>query len=179
MTTIKTRSLLSLLAAMVLIGIGLAGLIYIIPLSRLPGDTRSQGLPNLQVTRLDGTATYLQDLRGKPLIVNFWATWCPPCIDEMPALEELHRSLSGEVSVVAVNLGEDPKQVQAYLEQHQLTLPVFLDQSAQVASVLGINYLPATLFVDARGTVRSSYRGALTPEQIGQGATALQRWYSR
>jgi thiol-disulfide isomerase/thioredoxin len=179
MTTIKTRPILSLLAGVMLIGMGLMGIVYISTLSRLPGEARAQGLPDLQVTRLDGTAIYLQDLRGKPMIVNFWATWCPPCVEEMPALEELHRSLAGELSVVAVNLGESPELVQAYLEQHQLTLPVFLDQSEQVARVLGINYLPATLFVDAKGVVRSSYRGALTPEQIGQGAAALQRWYSR
>lgn len=163
----------SLLASIILIGVGLAGIVYITSIARLPGEARAHGLPDLQVTRLDGTTIYLRDFQGKPLIVNFWATWCPPCIEEMPALEDLHRSMSGEISVVAVNLGEDPEVVQAYLDQHSLTLPVLLDQSGQVAHALDIGYLPATLFVDAQGVVRSSYKGALTPEQMQKGATAL------
>jgi thiol-disulfide isomerase/thioredoxin len=179
MTTTKTRLILSLLIGLALAGTGLVGLVYIISVSQLPGEIRAQGLPDLQVTRLDGTAVYLQDLRGKPMIVNFWATWCPPCVEEMPALEKLHQALSGEVNVVAVNLGEDPEVVKAYLDQHDLVLPVLLDEAAQVAHVLGINYLPATLFVDAKGVVRSSYRGALTAEQMGQGAATLQRRFSQ
>src|SRR5262245_19180896 len=96
----------------------------------------------------------LSEYRGKPVMVNFWATWCPPCLEEMPALERLYRRhRDAGFVLVAVSLDADPGKVQEFLTRHHLTFPVGLDPKTRVAELYGVRALPSTFIVDRQGSL--------------------------
>ena len=101
-----------------------------------------------------GTSFRLSDHRGKTVLVNFWATWCPPCLEEMPAMERLYQQHKGSgLIVIAVSLDADPSLVPPYLKQSKLTFPVALDPKAEVANKYGVRALPSSFVVDRAGTM--------------------------
>jgi peroxiredoxin len=115
----------------------------------------------------DGQWLRLSDLRGKPVVLNFWATWCVSCLTELPLLRDLQTRLGGPsaIEVVAVNTGERVEDVAAFLEQ--LEAPAFriaMDPSAAVADAYGVYGLPLTVFIDASGIIRARYPGQLDEE---------------
>lgn len=120
-------------------------------------------LSEKQVTLLDGETTTLAVLAdGKPMVVNLWATWCPPCRREMPVLAAAQQRERG-VSFVFANQGESRAAVVRYLTTSQLDLAnVTLDRYSELGSVAGSGMLPATLFYDGRGRLIDTYLGELT-----------------
>jgi thiol-disulfide isomerase/thioredoxin len=100
----------------------------------------------------DGRSVQLADFRGKPLIVNFWATWCPPCRDEMPSMQRAADLVSNEgIRLVAINVGEDADTVSQFLMESKLDLPVLLDETSGVVMSYPVRGLPTTFVVDADG----------------------------
>lgn len=99
-----------------------------------------------------GTKFRLADQRGKVVLVNFWATWCPPCREEMPAMERLwlHHKDQGFV-LVAVSLDADSAVVQPFLDQYKLTFPVALDPKMNLANAYGVRALPSSFIMDTQG----------------------------
>jgi len=129
-------------------------------------------LPDLALTRLDGTPVSLEAYRGQPVVVNLWATWCPPCRREMPVLQHAQEAYS-EVSFVLVNQRESAQIIERFLEQEALTMSdVLLDLSGQVMQAVGTRALPTTLFYDAEGRLVDSHMGELTRASLG---STLQR----
>ena len=101
-----------------------------------------------------GTSFRLSDHRGKTVLVNFWATWCPPCREEMPAMERLYQQHKDRgLMLVAVSLDADPSLVSPYLKESKLTFPVALDPKAEVANKYGVRALPSSFVVDRVGTM--------------------------
>ena len=129
--------------------------------------------PDFTLPALDGRLVRLRDYQGRVVVLNFWATWCTPCQEEMPLLDQLHRSASEELVVLAVNQGERPEQVQAFLEQHQLRLPVLLDRDTRVSRQYGVRGLPTTIVIDPTGRIAAIHAGLLTPEDL---RTLLAPW---
>lgn len=118
--------------------------------------------PPLELADLRGRKHSLADYRGKVVLVNFWATWCEPCKEEMPSIERLRRSLEGRLfAVLAVNLAEPDARVQAFLAKMPLGFPVLMDRDAAAAKAWKARMLPATFIVGADGRVRYSYIGEL------------------
>jgi len=118
--------------------------------------------PALMLTDLDGRMHRLEAYRGKVVLVNFWATWCAPCREEMPSIEQLRRSLEGEPFVVlAVNVGESARAAHAFAETMPLGFAMLLDADTSVSRAWGARALPATYIVGADGRIRYSYLGAL------------------
>jgi len=118
--------------------------------------------PALKLKDLEGREHALEAYRGKVVLVNFWATWCAPCKEEMPSIERLRRSLEGRpFAVLAVNLAEPDARVQAFLRQVPLGFPVLMDRDAAAAKAWKARMLPATFIVGADGRVRYSYIGEL------------------
>src|SRR5207302_7379092 len=102
----------------------------------------------------DGKPFRLSEQRGKTVIVNFWATWCPPCREEMPALERLYRQHKDHgLVLVAVSIDADPKIVPPYVQASKLTFPIALDPKADVANTYGVRALPSSFVVDRQGTM--------------------------
>jgi thiol-disulfide isomerase/thioredoxin len=98
----------------------------------------------------------LAEHRDRVVLVNFWATWCPPCVEEMPALERLwQRHRGGPFTVVAVSLDASPADVPPFVSAHRLTFPVAVDVGGDVANAYGVRALPTTVVIDGRGLVRA------------------------
>jgi thiol-disulfide isomerase/thioredoxin len=118
--------------------------------------------PALELASLDGKPQRLEDYRGRVVLVNFWATWCAPCLEEMPSLEKLRRSLDAQRFVVlAVNVGEGPGAASAFAEKMNLGFTFLLDRETKTSKAWGARVLPATFIVDPAGKLRYSYYGAI------------------
>ena len=110
---------------------------------------------------VSGKPLLLKDLRGQALVINFWATWCEPCREEMPSLALLARSQSGKLRVLAVNFKESPATVGQFVAATGLTIPTLRDPDGALARAWGIRVFPSTVLIGADGKVRSVVRGAL------------------
>lgn len=111
-------------------------------------------------TDLQGQTWQLADLRGKAVLINFWASWCAPCLAEMPSLQSLPKAYGRDKLVVlAVNFKESGPVVQRYVQRNNLTLPVLLDPLGTMARVWGVSVFPTTVLVAADGRVVSVVRG--------------------
>jgi peroxiredoxin len=130
--------------------------------------------PNFIIQDLNGRTVSLEDYRGKIVFLNFWATWCPPCLLEMPSMEKLHIQFKNEDFVIlAIDLQEDPEQVRSFKERFQLNFPILLDSDASVAAAYGIMSIPTTYLVDRDGYLVG---GALGPRDwASNDAVALIR----
>jgi len=118
--------------------------------------------PALALEDLEGKAHRLEAYRGKVLLVNFWATWCDPCRDEMPSIDRLRTSMQGEPFVVlAVNLAEPPSRIRGFLQKTPVGFPVLLDRDMAVAKAWKARILPATYILGPDGRIRYSYVGEL------------------
>lgn len=122
--------------------------------------------PDFRLTDLDGNVVMLSDFRGKTVVLNFWATWCPPCREEMPEFQELwdHRGADGtdDLVVLAVNFLRDDTVGAAtnFIAANEFTFPVVFDTTrGDVAARYGVRGLPATFFIDRNGVVRTTALG--------------------
>jgi peroxiredoxin len=115
----------------------------------------TEAAPDFHLPNLDGNLVRLADFKGKVIFLNFWATWCPPCIQEMPWMETLYRSLKGrEFEMLAVSIDEDGKKaVRPFMEKYSLTLPVLVDHDKKVAALYGITGIPETFIINKQGVV--------------------------
>lgn len=109
----------------------------------------------------NGKPLLLKDLRGQALVINFWATWCETCREEMPSLALLAQSQSGKLRVLAVNFKESPTAVNQFVAATGLTIPTLRDADGALARAWGIRVFPSTVLVGADGKVHSVVRGAL------------------
>jgi len=125
-----------------------------------------QDLPPWRGLSLEGKPLTLPDLRGQPVVVNLWASWCPPCRREMPVLLQA-RSAHGQVRFLWINQGEQPETVTRFAAQQALpTADVLLDPPSQLGLTLGHKALPTTLFYDAQGRLRAVRAGELSPATL-------------
>ncbi|MBN9405643.1 MAG: TlpA family protein disulfide reductase [Burkholderiales bacterium] len=121
----------------------------------------SQALPLLAATDLNGQPWDLAALRGRAVLINFWATWCAPCKEEMPALQTLAELEGERLAVLAVNVREPLPRVRRYVRSSGLTLTVLPDPKGTITDAWGIKVFPTTVLVDANGRPRHIIRGAV------------------
>lgn len=130
-------------------------------------------LPDVLLRRLDGSEVALQAWRGKPVVVNLWATWCPPCRREMPALAATQAGRP-DIHVVFVNQGESAAAVQGFLARQRLDMDnVVLDPAGRLAAHTGAAGFPTTLFYDAGGKLRLRHVGELSEATLREKLAAL------
>ncbi len=111
--------------------------------------------PDLSLQGLDGQPISLKALRGKPVVLNFWATWCPPCRAEMAALNQVQRDLADQdVVVLGVNQLEDAQTVSRFMQAEGLSFPIALDQAGVAAQSYRVGALPTTYFIDRNGIIQ-------------------------
>ncbi len=131
-----------------------------LPLAQLQGSTRT--LPDMVLMTPTGEQVNLRDYAGQPIVLNIWASWCPPCVREMPVLEQAQHDYP-EVQFLFANLGEDGVTVETFLKQLDVELQhVLLDQQNQLGQHYGSRALPTTLFIDAEGQLQDSHLGELS-----------------
>jgi cytochrome c biogenesis protein CcmG/thiol:disulfide interchange protein DsbE len=127
----------------------------------------AEAAPEFTLQTLDGQSVRLSDYRGQVVLLNTWATWCPPCRAEMPDLEAYYRQHGRDGFVVlAVNNQESPGTVAAFLGEHDFTFPILLDPEGVVIREYGVLGLPTSFFIDRDGTMRGVWSGQLTPARL-------------
>src|SRR5665647_1197283 len=127
-----------------------------------PGEVEVGGtLREATMQGLTGPARKLSEFRGKPLIINVWASWCGPCQAEMGSLERLARSKGGkQFTVIGISTDDYPEAAQAFLKRYRTSFSHFIDNRLLLENMLGADHLPLTLLVDAQGRVLGKYVGA-------------------
>lgn len=125
--------------------------------------------PDFTLQTLAGEEARLSDFRGKPVFVNFWATWCPPCRAEMPDMQELYGAM--DIEILAVNLTNTEKSeedVSTFVEDMGLTFPVLMDPKGDVSSEYNVKAYPTSYLVDAEGKITYIAYGAMNYNQMVQ-----------
>ena len=123
----------------------------------------AQPVLNAQFTSLDNSVVQLTDYRGKVVMVNFWATWCAPCIKEMPSMERLYQSLKGEhFEMLAINSGEPAGQIQSFLPRlpSPVSFPILMDSESAAYEVFALRGMPSTYILDHQGRLIHTVVGA-------------------
>jgi thiol-disulfide isomerase/thioredoxin len=136
-------------------------------------ESTSRGLPEGQLATLQGDPAHLADFQGKPMVVNLWASWCPPCRREMPILEKAQDRREG-ITFVFVNQGEGRKAIRSYLGGEGLELEnLLLDRRRTIGERVGAQGLPTTLFYDRQGRLVDAHMGALSEATLHRGIERL------
>ncbi|MGH2536982.1 MAG: TlpA family protein disulfide reductase [Candidatus Promineifilaceae bacterium] len=117
--------------------------------------------PAFSLTSLSGEQVSLADYRGRPVVLNFWATWCPPCRQEMPALQAASKRFAGRAVILGVDQGEAQMIVADFASQLAISYPLLLDSDSAVSRAYSVTALPTTLFIDQAGVVREVFAGSL------------------
>lgn len=127
-----------------------------------PGMPVKEGVmaPDFTAQLLDGASITLSELQGKPVIINFWATWCGPCVREMPAFERLKEDFGDKIGIIAVNCGDDTDTVKDFVEENGYTFPIALDEEFAVSMLYPTSSIPYTVVLDAQGKVTHVSAGA-------------------
>ncbi|MEW4282320.1 TlpA disulfide reductase family protein [Priestia koreensis] len=121
--------------------------------------------PNFDLRTIQGKSAQLDDYEGKPVLINFWATWCPPCRAEMPEIEEFYGKYKNDVVVLGINLTQTEASidgVKAFVNEYNATFPVLLDEEMNVSTLYKVQGYPTSYFVDGKGIIRQKIVGAMS-----------------
>jgi len=148
-------------------------------LSRTGPDTTTDGkipaprtgflAPQFTLYNQQGQPVRLSDLRGRPVLINFWASWCTPCQAEMPAMQKVYQDYQDQgLEILAVNTTyqDDPQAVASFVQEHSLSFPILLDTDATAAGQYQVRALPTSFFVDADGIIRDVVVGGPMAEAL-------------
>ncbi|MDQ3044435.1 MAG: TlpA family protein disulfide reductase [Chloroflexota bacterium] len=122
--------------------------------------------PNFRLHNLAGEEVLLSDLRGRPVFLNFWATWCFSCITEMPAMQRLADRYGEDVIVIGVNVGQSAEVAREFAAREEIRYPLLLDLEQEVTKAFGVRAMPTSLFIDRYGVVSSVNYGVLFPSEM-------------
>ena len=133
--------------------------------------------PDFTVYDIDGNAISLSDFIGKPVIINFWASWCGPCKMEMPEFEEKFNELGGDIQFLMVNLTDGNRETidtaAAYIEESGYTFPVYFDTDQNAAYTYGVYSIPSTYFMGADGSAVAMAQGAIDGTVLDRGISMI------
>lgn len=131
--------------------------------------------PNFTVEDKDGNEVTLDSFFGKPIVLNMWASWCPPCKAEMPYFEEAYKE-NKDIQFLMVNMtsGDNKKDADKFINDEGYTFPVYYDTKGIAASVYGASSLPMTIFIDENGDLVTYANGSLSKEQLQQGIDMIK-----
>ncbi len=123
--------------------------------------------PVFKLEAMDGQILNLSDLKGQFVILNFWATWCVPCIKEMPEFQKAHQSLNQKVKIIGINLAESKEKVDKYIKDHHINFTILLDDYGNVSQEYEVVNLPVTYFITPDGVIREKiFGGGITQKMI-------------
>lgn len=141
--------------------------------SEVPGLNKGETPPDFTLTKLDGEEVTLSELKGKKVVLNFWATWCPPCKAEMPHMQKYYEDQAEDanVEILAVNLTYSEKavkNVQSFINSYDITFPVALDADDEIGKLYEVLTIPSTYFIDSEGNVQHRVIGPVDEQKIDE-----------
>lgn len=192
----KTYKLLKLLVLVLAFAVVIAGayLLYnrlsgevsLGGLASVPQSTQASGdetepaaqlAPDFTVYDKDNNPVKLSDFRGKPVILNFWASWCRPCVSEMPEFQNFYDQYGEDIHFVLVNLTDGSQETvetaSKFVSDQGYTFPIYFDKDLDAAAAYGVNAVPVSYFLDAEGYLVVWAQGALTADMLQQGVDEL------
>lgn len=122
--------------------------------------------PKFELSGPDGKKISLESLRGKPVFLNFWATWCYPCRSEMPDLYDMYLKYDGQMQFLTINVQESANTVSKFMHENKYTFPVVLDKNGAVSNKYRVTGIPTTVILDAEGFVKVNHVGAMNASQM-------------
>ena len=122
--------------------------------------------PDFELMNIEGEIVKLSDLRGMVVGINFWATWCSPCVYEMPMFQEMYEEYSPDLEILAVNNQESEEVVLPFIKEMNLAYEILYDMDAQVALNFQVIGFPTTYFVDREGVIRAVHVGVMNEDQF-------------
>lgn len=125
--------------------------------------------PNFVLTDLDGKKHQLSDYKGQGVLLNFWGTWCPPCKEEMPALNNAYAKYKEQnVQVISINIAQSNFEVQNFVDEYKLNFPMTIDRSKSVMRAYNVDQLPATFLINKEGKITEIITHGITETQFEQ-----------
>ena len=122
--------------------------------------------PDFSLPSINGQEVGLQGFSGKPVILNFWATWCAPCKEEMPLLESISKKYGSNLAVIAINEGDNLSAVKEFVANENLDLQILLDEESKVGELYKLGGYPTSVFIDGKGIIQAIYLGELSLVQV-------------
>lgn len=123
--------------------------------------------PHFELEALDGQKINMSDLKGQFVVLNFWATWCLPCTQEMPEFQKAHQALNPKVKIIGINLAESKEKISAFIKNHHVSYPILLDGYGNVSQEYEVIHLPVTYFITSDGIIRDKiFGGGVTHSMI-------------
>lgn len=133
--------------------------------------------PDFTMTTSEGKTLHLSDFKGRPVLLNFWASWCGPCASEMPAIQAAYEQYGDQIQFVAVNMtgmgGETETSALSLIQQNNYTFPVYFDVDSSAAVAFGVTSIPQTYLIDAEGNIIGGLRGAMSESVLDEGIQML------
>ncbi|WP_391120436.1 peroxiredoxin family protein [Psychrobacillus sp. L3] len=132
------------------------------------GVGKGDSAPNFKLTTLEGKEVSLADYKGKKVVLNFWATWCPPCKAEMPHMQNYYEDMAVKenVEILAVNLDSGMDNVKAFQEDYALSFPILLDEEGKVGKIYQAITIPTTYIIDTNGTIQNKIVGPMDEQML-------------
>lgn len=132
----------------------------------------SSKVPDFTVYDLEGNAVSLYDCLGKPVVLNFWATWCDPCQSEMPAFDQMYQKYGDQVTFLMVNVTDGSRDtvesVTTFYEDSGYTFPIYFDTTLEASMTYGAYSIPVTFFIDPEGNLLYNHMGAISEDALVQ-----------
>lgn len=147
--------------------------------SRPTAENKKTPAPDFTVLDAQGNKVNLSDMKGKPVVLNFWASWCPPCKSEMPHFNEVYKKSKENVVFMMVDLVDGQRETvakgQSYVTEQGYSFPVYFDTTQEAANVYQISSIPTTLLIDKDGYVVTGYQGAIDIEKLEKGIELITK----
>ena len=172
------KKLIILLAAGLILGAGLSGFVLAgFNRTSLSRDNPSAVLggiaPDFSLNALNGGVIELSQFRGKPVLINFWASWCEPCKAEMPLIERYADKHSGDLVVLGLDAEETPIIVKSFVASMGIKFTILLDQQGTVADLYRVDGYPTTIFIDSSGRIQAEQIGSLSDDNLARYLSAV------